>query len=433
MPVERRAEESNRIATERRALPSQAEAERAQRWMLGGSLALNLVLTVWLGYSARHDLSAVNFTLSTNAPAPKTTSLLRVNRAEPPSERVNPPPPFHWSDIESTSYAEYIARLRAVGCPEAVIRDIISADLSQLYSSRVRDIWGPPKREYWQKSRESDRPGPDQIHKLMQLASERQELEKTLLGSAVRQQDLMDLAFLQVQGPEQNMAWLSEERRAAAMAALEKSGYLAEEEKRMNTVQDGEGFEQMRQRQEKETEILKGVLTSDELKEYRMRTSPEASALRTELRYFDASQAEFDALVQLHDKIAKDNPVTPDFYAGKAAEVAAAKQIFGEERGREYERDSDLFYAWSRDAADRFGLPEETAAQAWTVKRDTLSAADQIRRDSTMADLEKKRRLAELQGQAETQLNDILGPKAARFARSGDGSWLQILPLRTQP
>jgi hypothetical protein len=249
----------------------------------------------------------------------------------------------------------------------------------------------------------------------------------------VRQQDLIDLAFLQVQGPEHNLAWLPEERRAAAMAALEKSGYLAEEEKRMNTSPDDEGFAQFRQRQEKENEILKGVLTPEELNEYRMRTSPEASALRTELRYFDASQAEFDALVQLHDKIAKEKPVTPDFYAGKAAEVAAATQIFGEERGREYERNSDLFYAWSRDAADRFGLPEEAAAQAWTVKRDTLSAADRIRRDSTLADLGKKRRLADLQAQAEAQLNDILGPKAARFARSGDGSWLQILPLRTQP
>jgi hypothetical protein len=407
--------------------------KKARRWMLGGSLTVNVVLIAWLMYPTRHHPVEVNATFTTNPPPARATSLLRVNRLEPGSERINPAPPFQWSDIESTSYEEYITRLRAVGCPEAVIRDIISADLSQLYSSRVREIWVPPKREYWQKARESDRPGPEQIKKLMQLDADRQELQKALLGSAVRQQDLIDVAFLQVHGPEQILAWLPEERRAAAMAALEKSGYLAEEEKKMITSQNGDGLEQFRMWQEKAAGILESVLTPEELSEYRMRTSQAGGALRSELRYFDATQAEFDALVELHDRMAKEKPVTPDFYARKAEEVAAAKQIFGAERGREYERNTDLFYAWSRDAADRYGLPEETAAQAWTVKRDTMSAADQIRRDATLADLEKKRRLTELQGQAEAQLNDILGPKAARLARSGDGSWLQILPRRIQP
>jgi hypothetical protein len=418
------------------ALGPESWREIARSWLLGGSLAINLVLIAWLAYAARHEKRASNPPSQTNVPvfkAASRSSLLRVNRTQPSSEPVNPSPPFHWSEIESTSYQEYIARLRAVGCPEAVIRDIISADLSQLYSSLVREIWAPPKREYWQKARESDRPGPDQIKKLMQLDADRQELQKALLGSAVRQQDMIDVAFLSLHGPEQNMAWLPEERRAAALAALEQSGYLSEEEKQQMAAGAGNFMERVRELQNKQVRILDSVLTPDELKEFRMRTSQEASVLRTELRYFDATQAEFDALIDMRERMAIEKPVAPDYYARKAEEAEAAKQILGEERGREYERSADLFYVWAREAGERYGLPEETAAQAWTVKRDTMSAADQVRRDTTLADLERKRRLGELKGRAEAQLNDILGPKAARLARSGDGSWLQILAQRTQP
>ncbi len=42
-----------------------------------------------------------------------------------------PAPPFHWSQVESTNYVDYIANLRRIGCPAATVRDIIRADLDQ--------------------------------------------------------------------------------------------------------------------------------------------------------------------------------------------------------------------------------------------------------------------------------------------------------------
>ena len=44
--------------------------------------------------------------------------------------------PFHWRQVESSSYPEYIANLRAIGCPEPTIHDVISADLKSLYETR---------------------------------------------------------------------------------------------------------------------------------------------------------------------------------------------------------------------------------------------------------------------------------------------------------
>src|SRR5687767_8219127 len=45
-------------------------------------------------------------------------------------------PTFHWSEVESADYKEYIAKLRAVLCPEDTIRDIIVADINKLYAPR---------------------------------------------------------------------------------------------------------------------------------------------------------------------------------------------------------------------------------------------------------------------------------------------------------
>ncbi len=46
------------------------------------------------------------------------------------------PQPFHWQQIESGDYRQYMANLRAIGCPERLIRDVILADLAELYSTR---------------------------------------------------------------------------------------------------------------------------------------------------------------------------------------------------------------------------------------------------------------------------------------------------------
>lgn len=48
--------------------------------------------------------------------------------------------PFHWSQIESTDYRTYVANLRAIGCPEQTIRDIITADVASLEASRRQPL-----------------------------------------------------------------------------------------------------------------------------------------------------------------------------------------------------------------------------------------------------------------------------------------------------
>ncbi len=369
------------------------------------------------------------------SPGPGQIAPARINRAGPRLENDGPAPPFHWSELESSSYPDYIAKLRAAGCPESVIRDVITADLAQVYAARARQIWTPTPREYWRKPRQSDadRPNPSQMKQLMALDRERQDVQRTLLGTTVRQQELIDLVFLQLHGAERSLAWLPEDRRSVALNTLEKAGYFAEEEEQQSKAPVGKTRASIEEGWKVQARLLQGVLTPAELQEFTMRSSMKASILRSELSFFDATQAEFDAILAMREKHDADSSLPVDVYARKAAECAAVREVLSEQRAQEYERATDLFYIWARHAGERFGLPEETASQAWAVKRETMAAADQVRRDPALSDADKRQRLTGLKQSAGAQLDEMLGTAASQYARQGDGAWLQILDQRTQP
>src|SRR5204863_6597430 len=93
---------------------------------------------------------------------------------------------FRWQQVESRDYKAYIANLRAIGCPEETIRDIIVADVTKLYAQKRRAIYPEMGTdEYWKKdpswrsvtSAESERQKAARA-----LEKEKRELLKELLG-----------------------------------------------------------------------------------------------------------------------------------------------------------------------------------------------------------------------------------------------------------
>ena len=58
---------------------------------------------------------------------------------------------FHWGQLETSDYREFIARLRAIGCPEQTIRDLVIADIDKLYAAKVQSLRPMRKSlQYWQ-------------------------------------------------------------------------------------------------------------------------------------------------------------------------------------------------------------------------------------------------------------------------------------------
>src|ERR1051326_4732822 len=53
---------------------------------------------------------------------------------------TNAPKAFDWLALESSDYRRYIANLRAAGCPEQTIRDLIITDLDRSYRQRIAKL-----------------------------------------------------------------------------------------------------------------------------------------------------------------------------------------------------------------------------------------------------------------------------------------------------
>src|SRR5205823_9107650 len=147
------------------------------RVLLWFSLVLNAALTAILWYffwysprivTDRNPISAASSLSPDGAKVYKTNVVVR---------RQN----FTWDQIESPDYATYIAKLRAIGCPEATIRDIIVADVNQLFSRRRATEVVTAEQQWWRSE-----PDPDVTQaaseRLKTLETERRTLLTTLLG-----------------------------------------------------------------------------------------------------------------------------------------------------------------------------------------------------------------------------------------------------------
>jgi len=95
------------------------------RWrvILGLSLIANLILAIGWFVSGRTDkTSATASDLTTNSVTATNARTAVIVRRQF----------FSWQELESRDYPTYIKNLRAIGCPEQTIRDIIIADVTQM-------------------------------------------------------------------------------------------------------------------------------------------------------------------------------------------------------------------------------------------------------------------------------------------------------------
>ena len=123
---------------------------------------------------------------------------------------------FRWAQLESEDYRDYINRLRAIGCPEQTIRDIVIADVDKMLAPKMqaasphpREIkfWQPVEQEMW-----DDPAQKDALRRQRELDFQKREVIRELLG--------VDLVGerLRIQGQDdyhgQRLGFLPQERGA---------------------------------------------------------------------------------------------------------------------------------------------------------------------------------------------------------------------------
>ena len=305
---------------------------------------------------------------------------------------------FSWREVESADYPTYIANLRQIGCPEQTIRDIIIAEVNELYSRRRATELLTAEQQWW-------RSEPDTnvvraaAEKSRELEDERHALLTRLLGPNWETGDLasiprpsrpgvvLDGAVLGTLPADtkqaiQNVSVRSQDRMQAYLDAQRRAG------------KEPDPVDLAKLRQQTRDELAR-LLSPPELEEFLLRYSQDANDLRAglgQLRFFDATPDEFRAVFRATDALdqriqlladAKDESSVEARKALENQRENAIKVALGPERYEEYRMLQDPAYRDAAAAAQEAGTPEAVQT-LYAIKLASLAEQNRIRGDTNL-------------------------------------------------
>ena len=339
---------------------------------------------------------------------------------------------FRWAQLESEDYRAYITRLRAIGCPEQTIRDIVIADIDKLLAPRMQaanpraqDVkyWQPLEQELWE--------GTEQRAAWQQqraLDFEKREVIRELLG--------IDLVGerLRVQGQDdyhgQRLGFLPEDKRAQVRMVLDQ---FADQERALLEQQLEEGdapvssAELARVRQQKEA-ALAPLFTPEERKQYDLWFSDSAARVRESTFGMKASEEEFLKLYDLQREAeAKFHGSLPPVGSAEWNEYQQqTRTALGEARYSEWQRAQDPDYRELARVASRFKLPTSVAADLYQFKQPIAEQQAQIDANPNLTTQQRDAAYQAISTEAQRAFQEALGEKAFRqYVKRTTNPWMR--------
>ena len=405
--------------------------------VIGGSLLLNAILAAAIILSLRKTPPVAQ------APVAAAPASSMISPSPPVTTPPSPGLPFQWSQIASPDLKIYRDNLRAIGCPELTVREIIRAVINENFGTRRRDLLASFQDHYWdivlrgELVRRQWLPRTEWGQALESLKAERQELIADVLG----RDSLITEAERQTQRTEleQRRSWLSPEKREKLIELEEQhqqrlvewAETLGLRVNGMPTQEDEDRLENWQQEfEESETQLL----TPEELAKLQLRESDVANWAAS-LPGFNPTEDEWRSLTQLRSQFEapQNAPAGPDLTDEQRAAqqdevqsnfVNSVQEALGSDRFAQYQLANDDQYQALRNVAQRYGLPDSVAAQGLNVQQTAQAAANQVRANSNLSPEDQQAALNAIQQETEQTLSQILGVKVLSTYKEYGGDWL---------
>ena len=344
---------------------------------------------------------------------------------------------FHWRQVESTNYATYIANLRAIGCPEPTIKDIILTDVMKLFAERRGQFYQNGREfKFWETSERhalTARQMEERDKQLSKIDKELPGILRDLLG--INYDRELNKYFVDSHEDEQRLSFVPEDKRNQLLALREEIEGLKEhlvDQAQSGQPTDVEGLRRIRQYQK---EMLGQILTPAEQQEYELRTSDTADRLRRQLVGFSPTEREFREMFNLwqaHDEefalISAD-----DQNASKAKEQdqqrieEMIRSKLAPERVLDYDRARSQDYQLLSFFAARYELPQATAQTIFEVKQLAENARRDLFAQQNLAEEQRQAALTAIQQETQQAIRQRLGDQLFPvYARNG-GTWMETL------
>ncbi len=355
--------------------------------------------------------------------------------AETPAKTV-----FDWSRIESPDFRQLIANLRAVGCPEQTIRDLVTAAVMRLYAPRLAALRGTDRPfRFWDSTENVWTPERiERERKIRAVVKERNDLLKELLDVDPVAERRKLLGLLEPQA--ELLTYLSKEKAGQVQEILRQFNERRQEVSlRSRGFRDAEDEAELRRLEKEQRAAIAAVLTPEELFEHELREFGRGA----ELASFGPTEAEFRAVFKLqHDlELAQADfdhkSATPEqrraLVAATKQQAADLKVALGETRYAEYERSRQWDYQRLEQITDRYELGKETAVKVWEMRQAAEAHASKLNADATLTDETREAARLALRLETEKTLQSTLGDRAWKsFLRNG-GDWLDNVAQLPSP
>ena len=411
------------------------------RLFIGLSLALNAALAAAIFLPARNPPRP--------ARAPDTAASVAdtIRQSPKPADCSSPPGlPFHWSQIASEDLKIYRDHLRAIGCPEPTVREIIRAVINERFGARRRNLLAPLEDRYWDMVmqeglvRRQAIPRSEGGQALTMLGAERQRLIVEVLGRDA----LAAEAGQQTQraSMEQRRAWLPPEKRDRLIELEEKyqqhlvewAATLGWQPNGILTTADGDRLQEW---QKEFDEAEKQLLTPEELAELRLRES-DAADWAGNLPGFNPSEDEWRAMTKLRSELdegqsqSSSAELSEEERTVRQGELEAKfdqtlKETLGPDRFAQYELANNAQFQGVRNVTRRYGLPDDVAVTAFETQQTALAHARQVGEDPNLSPAARLTALMAIQQEAERTLSATLDARVFSTYKEYSGDWLKEL------
>ncbi len=344
---------------------------------------------------------------------------------------------LNWGSVESQDYREYIQNLRAIGCPEETIRDIIIADINKLYASKIAALYPSAKEfKFWRvEDRVARKEEKDRDHSRHELEQEKRELIHQLLGVDY------DAELARASGKPDNedarYGFLSPEKQEQAKTLREKYRQMERE-----LFKDGGGWTPENRakfsamRAEGEAEMAK-LLGPADFEQYQFRNSYTARSMRESLTGFQPNEDEFRdiyAIRKAYDdqygfaqKRGGNEAVSEEQKGAQQKLDEQLKATLGADRFREYQLSQDERYRSVYDFTQKYDLPRQTADALYAVRIAAEVERQRIRSDATLTADARNAALNSLANDTRQALIPTLGQDTWAKYEAKDGAWVNGL------
>lgn len=340
---------------------------KPERW-LRFSLFVNLLLLLAAGWvftpsghdqGARSGGAAAGKTPSAGKELGSATGLVATRRDAKGEE-------WNWSQLDVLHWPAYRDGLRAIGCPETRVHEILEPLVYRQFAAQARDAAMPFSLRFWETVLGTESFSKDKFEKTSQkIAGAYQAALESVFSSPAPGNPDPDEGPVGSEGDD-TVRFLPAEDRAALLAA---QGRHQQQLNDLQTSPQGRGtngaalMHELNQQWKAE---LAEVLTPEERREFRERSSQSAS-LRF-LEGIDLSQSEISDLMALRERVGD--------VASAAKEATVA--LLGPERAAALERAQDSEFKVLSEMGQQFSATPTAITTLWSEQRRAETMSKEI-------------------------------------------------------